>query len=195
VTTPIGVLAGQRQDPKTGLHYNYHRYYDPAIGRYLTTDPIGLEGGINPYVYVQNNPVNFVDPYGLFEIALTPYAVAAAPAIALADSPFLPFGYALAGAIIGLSYLHDTWSDDMPAQLNEINDSGDSCDIEIKEERIKRKKPGRDGAESEHILEKQNNETISKTHRVTKDGKVIHQHKDYVGKYGTHRRFPNKWTR
>ena len=58
-------FAGARIDPETGLHYNYHCYYDPATGRYLTTDPIGLEGGINPYVYVLNNPVNFVDPLGL----------------------------------------------------------------------------------------------------------------------------------
>jgi RHS repeat-associated protein len=60
-------FVGQIQDPETGLHYNYHRYYDPATGRYLTTDPIGLEGGINPYVYVRNNPINWVDPFGLFD--------------------------------------------------------------------------------------------------------------------------------
>lgn len=57
--------AGQYFDSETGLHYNYHRYYDPQLGRYLRTDPIGLAGGVNPYVYVFNNPVNLVDPYGL----------------------------------------------------------------------------------------------------------------------------------
>jgi RHS repeat-associated protein len=60
-------FAGQYYDQETGLHYNYHRYYDPALGRYLRTDPIGLEGGINLYAYVQNNPVNAIDPYGLVD--------------------------------------------------------------------------------------------------------------------------------
>jgi RHS repeat-associated protein len=58
-------FAGQYYDAETGLHYNYHRYYDPKIGRYITADPIGIDGGINLYAYVQNNPVNQIDPYGL----------------------------------------------------------------------------------------------------------------------------------
>ena len=58
-------MAGQYFDQETGLHYNYHRYYDPTTGRYLTPDPIGLVGGINPFAYTFNNPVNLIDPYGL----------------------------------------------------------------------------------------------------------------------------------
>ncbi|GAB6907962.1 hypothetical protein DESC_500008 [Desulfosarcina cetonica] len=63
----IRILAGQYFDAETGLHYNYHRYYDPANGRYLTPDPFGLAGGINLFSYVGGNPVNLVDPFGLFE--------------------------------------------------------------------------------------------------------------------------------
>ena len=58
-------LPGQYQDTESGLHYNYFRYYNPKTGRYLTPDPIGLAGGINPYVYVRNDPVNRMDPLGL----------------------------------------------------------------------------------------------------------------------------------
>jgi len=122
---PIRIYAGQYYDQETGLHYNYHRYYDPTTGRYLTPDPIGLAGGINPFTYVGGNPVNLVDPYGLFEMALLPYAYAAAPVLVMVDSPFLPFGDAAAGALIGLAWLHDTMPDNLPADLAE--DDGSAC--------------------------------------------------------------------
>jgi len=56
---------GQCYDQETGLYYNYFRYYNPQTGRYITPDPIGLEGGINLFTYVQNNPINIIDPEGL----------------------------------------------------------------------------------------------------------------------------------
>jgi RHS repeat-associated protein len=61
-------LPGQYFDSETGFHYNYHRYYDPKTGRYLTPDPIGLEGGINLFAYVGNDAVNRIDPLGLAEV-------------------------------------------------------------------------------------------------------------------------------
>ncbi|MEU0839543.1 DUF6531 domain-containing protein [Streptomyces sp. NPDC005962] len=61
--TPLR-FPGQYFDPETGLHYNFHRYYDPASGRYITTDPLGLEPAPNPRGYVAN-PHREIDPLGL----------------------------------------------------------------------------------------------------------------------------------
>lgn len=58
-------FPGQYEDQETGLYYNLHRYYDPSIGRYLRTDPIGLNGGINLFVYALNNPISSIDAMGL----------------------------------------------------------------------------------------------------------------------------------
>lgn len=57
-------LAGQYFDAETGLHYNYMRDYDPATGRYVQSDPLGFEGGLNHYAYALLNPLNRVDADG-----------------------------------------------------------------------------------------------------------------------------------
>lgn len=59
-------FPGQYYDAETGLNYNYFRDYNPAIGRYPAADPIGIRRGQNHlYVYAQDNPVTWVDPFGL----------------------------------------------------------------------------------------------------------------------------------
>jgi len=60
-------LPGQVYDAETGLSQNYLRDYDPELGRYTSPDPLGLQGGINPYVYVGSNPLTRIDPLGLYQ--------------------------------------------------------------------------------------------------------------------------------
>ena len=60
-------LPGQWQDQATGLYYNYQRDYNPETGRYLTPDPLGFPDGADPYAYVNNNPLNKMDPLGLYQ--------------------------------------------------------------------------------------------------------------------------------
>ncbi|PMS15150.1 hypothetical protein C0Z18_28675 [Trinickia dabaoshanensis] len=50
------------------MHYNRYRYYDPSAGRFISTDPIKLAGGVNLYRYVSNHPTGLVDPLGLVDI-------------------------------------------------------------------------------------------------------------------------------
>jgi RHS repeat-associated protein len=61
--TPLR-FPGQYYDSETGLHYNFFRYYDPAIGRYASPDPLGLVAGPNNHAYVEN-PQEWLDPLGL----------------------------------------------------------------------------------------------------------------------------------
>jgi RHS repeat-associated protein len=62
--TPPG-FPGQMKT-LSDIYYNRYRDYDSSLGRYMQADPIGLEGGSNPYVYANANPLRFTDPSGRF---------------------------------------------------------------------------------------------------------------------------------
>jgi RHS repeat-associated protein len=80
--TPFGLIANEQEavvnpfkfvgqfgvmTEPNGLYYMKARYYDPEVGRFISEDPLGFEGGdANLYIYVQNNPVMFSDPQGLW---------------------------------------------------------------------------------------------------------------------------------
>ncbi len=85
-------LPGQYADDEfgIGLHYNRFRYYDPQIGRYISRDPIGVAGGLNPYLYAGNNPLHQADPLGLWwKTALAVVAGVAVAAVVVIAAPIV----------------------------------------------------------------------------------------------------------
>jgi RHS repeat-associated protein len=71
--------TGREFDAETGLYYYRERYYDSKTGRFLQQDPIGISGDLNLYAYVQNGPVNYIDPLGLQAAVPFPFPGPAVP--------------------------------------------------------------------------------------------------------------------
>ena len=72
--------TGREQDAESGLYYYRARYYDPELGRFISEDPIGFDGGINFYAYVGNNPLIYNDPSGNIAVTAAVALCAAHPA-------------------------------------------------------------------------------------------------------------------
>ena len=62
------LFTGRRLDPETELQINRNRYYHKMLGRWINRDPVGYLGGNNLFAYVSSSPLNYYDPYGLWEI-------------------------------------------------------------------------------------------------------------------------------
>jgi RHS repeat-associated protein len=90
VTQPAGYFTpafpGQSRT-LPDLYYNRYRDYDPTTGRYIQADPIGLEGGANPYNYAMGNPVRYTDPDGRAALAAAPFAGGGSGAFAFCATP------------------------------------------------------------------------------------------------------------
>lgn len=118
-------FTGREWDKETGLYFYRARYYDPETGRFITKDPIGFAGGdVNLYGYVSNNPVNFVDPWGLNPSATTWAGVGIGTML---GGP----GGGVIGGVIGLGigiYAGQQIWDNWFANKN-TEEGGEQCDV------------------------------------------------------------------
>jgi RHS repeat-associated protein len=93
-------FPGQYYDQETGLHNNWMRYYNSATGRYITSDPIGLSGGINMYAYVGGDPLSFIDPLGLLVVTVN-YGSGPYSSTTLVWNSWVPSYFGRSGSIGG----------------------------------------------------------------------------------------------
>jgi RHS repeat-associated protein len=130
-TTVINLrFAGQYFDAESGLHQNWHRTYDPSLGRYISSDPIGLRGGLNTFGYVEQNPLALVDPTGRNPATAAEGGYIVGGLIGAA----IDYGVSATTGVVGLTlgaYLYDiTHSEDSFTQ-NSVSDQVDTLNTDL----------------------------------------------------------------
>ncbi|SJN13707.1 core protein [Halomonas citrativorans] len=120
-------FQGQWHDEESGLYYNRHRYYDPQQGRYISQDPIGLNGGTNLYGYVAN-PTGAVDPLGLVgQVCAIPGPTMAA--CASAAQWLAGLGMAVTTAAVAVIFGHNSSAQDADQIANVRRSAADISEL------------------------------------------------------------------
>ena len=106
------LFQGREYDSETGLYNFRARWYMPEIGRWISKDPIGISGGLNLYIFCENNPISFIDPLGLDYIdAIFNVFTGAFEMIASGVSSGIGAGAELVGDLIGWESLAELGKD------------------------------------------------------------------------------------
>jgi RHS repeat-associated protein len=213
--TETGFTGASTPNQTGGFTYLRNRWYDPATGRFLTQDPIGLAGGINLYAYAGNDPVSYSDPDGLCPIPPSSCFGRQGADLAAGLTPGVSTIHDFATLVTGKNYATGEKVGAIgravaavglftPATGGEIRaaseflsaaehatarEAGTSFEV------IVRKVLGEDGASSAHLIERDAaGDAISKTHRVVdQEGNILHQHQTHLGQSGAERSFPAEW--